>query len=74
MGLGVPCVGLASEQRGFIMHTHYTMHKAVLAPGSGLFTQDPAIVLDPSSLLGVLLLSLNSKLVNRLLRVPWLGR
>ena len=74
MGSGVPRVGLASQQRGFIIHTHHTMHKAVLAPGPGLLTQVPAIVCDPSTLLGVLLLGLNSKLVNRLLSVPWLGR
>ena len=73
MGSGVPRVGLASQQRGFIMHTHHTMHEAVLAPGPGLLTQVPAIVRDPSTLLGVLLLGLNSKLVNRLLSVPWLG-
>ena len=73
MGSGVPCVGLASQQRGFIMHTYHTMQEAVLAPGQGLLTQVPAIVNDPSTLLGVLLLGLNSKLVNRLLNVPWLG-
>ena len=55
------------------MHTHHTMHKAVLAPGPCLLTQVPAIVRDPSTLLGVLLFGLNSKLVNRLLSVPWLG-
>ena len=71
MGSGVPRVGLASQQWGFIMHTHHTMHEAVLAPGLGLFTQVPAIVCDPSTLLGVLLLGLNSKLVNGLLGVPW---
>ena len=56
------------------MHTHHTMHEAVLAPGPGLLTQVSAIVHDPSTLLGVLLLGLNSKLVNRLLSVPWLIR
>ena len=55
------------------MHTHHTMHEAVLAPGLDLLTQVPAILRDPSTLLGVLLLELNSKLVNRLLSVPWLG-
>ena len=74
MGLGVPRVGLASQLRGFIMHTHHTMHKALLAPVPGLLTWVPAIVRDPSTFLGVLLLGLNSKLVNRLLSVPWLGR
>ena len=44
----------------------------MLAPGSGLLTQVPAIVSDPFTLLAVLLLGLNSKLVNRLLIVPWL--
>ena len=48
VGPGVPCVDRASQQQGFIMHTHYTMHEAVLAPGSGLLTQVPAIVCDPS--------------------------
>ena len=74
MGSGVPRVGLAGQQGGFIMHTHYTVHEAVLAPGPGLLPQVPAIVHDPSTLLGVLLLGLNSKLVNRLLSIPWLGR
>ena len=57
------------------MHTHHTMHEEVLAPGSDLLTQVSAIVHDPSTLLGVLLHGLNSKLaiVNRLLSVPWLG-
>ena len=72
-GSEVPRVGLASQQRGFIMHTHHTMHEAVLAPGPGLLTQVPAIVHDPSTLLGVLLLGLNSMLVSTLLSVPWLG-
>ena len=73
MGSGVPRVGLAGQQRGFIMHTHHTMHEVVLAPGPGLLILVPAIVRDPSTLLGVLLLGLNSKLVNRLLSIPWLG-
>ena len=74
MGSGVPRVDLASQQRGFIMHIHHIMHEAVLAPGPSLWTQVPTIVHDPSTLLEVLLLGLNSKLVNRLLSVPWLGR
>ena len=73
MGSGIPHVGLASQQQGFIMHTHHIMHEAALAPGPGLFTQVPAIVHDPSTFLGVLLLDLNSMLVNRLLSVLWLG-
>ena len=28
-------VGLASQQWGFTMHTHHSMHKVVLAPGPG---------------------------------------
>ena len=73
MGSGVPRVGLVSEQWGFIMHTHHTMCEAVLAPGPGLLTKVPVIVRVPFTLLGVLLLGLNSKLVNRLLSIPWLG-
>ena len=74
MGSGVPyVVGLASQQQGFIMHTHHTMHEAVLALGPGLLTQVPAVVRDPSTFLGVLLPGLNSMLVNSLLSVPWLG-
>ena len=73
MGSGVPRVGLASQQWRFIMHTHHTMHEVVLASGPGLLTQAPAIVRDPFTLLGVLLLGLNLKLVKRLLSVPWLG-
>ena len=52
MGSGVPRIGLANQQRGFIIHTHYTMHEVVLAPGPGLLTQVPAIVHDPSTLSG----------------------
>ena len=70
-GSGVPRVGLASQQWGFITHTHHTMHEAVLAPGPGLLTQVPAIVRDPFTLLGALLPGLNSKLVNGLLSIPW---
>ena len=55
------------------MHTHHAVQEAVLAPGTDLLTQVPAIVSGPSSLLGVLLPGLNSMLVNRLLSVPWLG-
>ena len=73
MGSGVPRVGLASQQWGFIMHTHHTMHEAVHAPGPGLLTLVPGIIRDPPTLLRVLLLGLNSMLVNRLLSVPWLG-
>ena len=57
---GVPHIGLVSQQRGFIMHTHHTMHEAVIEPGQGLLTQVPAIIRDPSTLVGVLLHSLNS--------------
>ena len=46
------------------------MHEAVLAPGPGLLTQVPAIFRYASTLLGVLLSSLSSMLVNRLLSVP----
>ena len=55
------------------MHTHHTMHEAVHAPGPGLLTLVPGIIRDPPTLLRVLLLGLNSMLVNRLLSVPWLG-
>ena len=54
------------------MHTHHTMHEMVLAPGPR--TQVPAVVHGPSTLLRVLPPGLNSKLVNRLLSVPWLGQ
>ena len=65
----VPRVCLASQQRGFIMHTHHIMHEAVLAPGPGHLNQVSAIVCDPPTLLP----GLNSILVNRLLSIPWLG-
>ena len=70
MGSGVPHVGLASQQWGFIMHTHHTMYEAVLVLGLDLLTQVPAIVRDPSTLLVVLLSGLNLMLVNRLLSIP----
>ena len=41
-------IGLASQQWGYIMHTHHTMHETVLAPGPR--TQVPAIVHGPSTL------------------------
>ena len=66
----VPCIGVASQQWGCIMHTYHAMQEVVLAPGSGLLIWVPAIVCGPSNLLGILLLGLNSKLVNRLLRIP----
>ena len=74
VGSGIPRIGLASQQQGFIVHIHQTMQKAVLAPGPGLLTQVPAIIHDPSTLLRILLPGLNSMLVNRLLSVPWLGK
>ena len=54
---------------GFIMHKHHTLHEAVLAPGPGLLAQAPALVHDPSPILGVLLPGLNSILVSRLLSI-----
>ena len=71
VGSGAPRFGLASQQQGYIMHTHHAVQEVVLASGTGLLTQVPAIV---SGLLGVLPPGLNSMLVNRLLSVPaWLG-
>ena len=67
---GVPHFDLASQQRGYIMHTHYTLWEAVLAPGTGVLTQVSAIVSGSSSLLGILPPGLNSMLANQLLSVP----
>ena len=72
-GQGSLALVLQAKQ-GYIMHTHHAVQEAVLAPGTGLLTQVPAIVSGPSSLLEVLLPGLNSMLVNRFLSVPWLGR
>ena len=33
VGSVVPCTGFASQQQGYIMHTHHTMREAMLAPG-----------------------------------------
>ena len=73
VGSGVLCAGLASQQWGFIMHTHHIMHDVMLAPKLGLLTQVLAIICNLSTLLEVFLPDLNSMLVNRLLSVPWLG-
>ena len=55
---------------GLIVHKHHVLHETVLAPGPGLLTQAPAIVHDPSPILGILLPGLNSILVSRLLSIP----
>ena len=68
---GVPHFDLASQQRGYIMHTHHALREAVFAPGTGVLTQVSAIVSDSSSLLGILPPCLNLMLSNQLLSVPW---
>ena len=55
------------------MHTHHAVQKVVLAPGTGLLTQVPAIVSGPSSLLGALPPGLNSMIATWLLSIPWSG-
>ena len=46
VGSGVPCLGFASQQQGYILHTHHIVLEVV-------FVSEPAIVRGPSNLLGV---------------------